>query len=149
MALYSLPLKVLPLHWIISSWILEKNSRLFITSDLNVNDYIANVSSTFCFKEISQSLVRNQLQNLKANKATGLDKVSIHVLKDSVEAVIPSVTSLFNKSLFPSIWKNAKVTAIFKTGKQSDLLNYCPSWVKYWRRQFINNYMNTWCRTRF
>ena len=108
----------------------KKLSQLFITSDLNVNDYMTDVSPTFCFKEISQSFVRNQLQNLKANKAIGLDKVSIRVLKDSVEAVIPSITSLFNKSLneslFPSIWKNAKVTAIFKTGKQSDPSNYRP-----------------------
>ena len=76
----------------------KKLSELFITSGPNVNDYMADVSSTYCFKEISQSFVRNQLQNLKANKVIGLDKVSIRLLKDSAEAVIPSITSHFKKS---------------------------------------------------
>ena len=108
----------------------KKLSELFTTSDLNVNHYMADVSSTFCFKEISQSFVRNQYTNFNANKAIGLDKVSIRLLKDSVEAVIPSFTSLFNKSIkesiFPSIWKNAKVTTIYKMGKRSDPSNYRP-----------------------
>ena len=66
----------------------------------------------------------NQLQHLKTNKAIGLDNISTRLLKDASIVIIPSLTNIFNRSLqssvYPSIWKMGKVTAIFKSGNRSD-----------------------------
>ena len=70
------------------------------------------------------------LNNLKTNKAVGLDKISARLLKDSSRVITPILTKLFNRSLasstFPSTWKSGKVTALFKSGDQSNASNYRP-----------------------
>ena len=67
---------------------------------------------------------------MKPNKAIGLDKVSARLLKDAAEVVAPSITSLFNISIqtgtYPSTWKLAKVTPLFKKGSRQDPSNYRP-----------------------
>ena len=60
----------------------------------------------------------------------GLDRISARLLKDSAECMAPALTRLFNRSLetsiFPSIWKCGKVTALFKGGDRTDCNNYRP-----------------------
>jgi len=67
---------------------------------------------------------------LKTNKAIGLDKKSARLLKDSAEFVAPVVTGILNRSLesgvFPAVWKNGKVSALFKSGNRSECNNYRP-----------------------
>ena len=79
---------------------------------------------------MSESFVFKQLKTLKTNKAIGLDKISSRLLKDSAESIAPVLTRLFNRSLdssvFPAIWKQGKVTALFKSGDKSDCNNYRP-----------------------
>ena len=81
-------------------------------------------------KEITQDFVRRSLKHLKINKATGLDKLSAHLLKDSADLITPSLTKLFNSSLqsstFPAIWKSAKGTSLHKSGDKSAPENYRP-----------------------
>eukprot|EP00112_Aurelia_sp_Birch-Aquarium-sp1_P001440 Seg1155.1 transcript_id=Seg1155.1/GoldUCD/mRNA.D3Y31 product="hypothetical protein" protein_id=Seg1155.1/GoldUCD/D3Y31 len=66
------------------------------------------------------NFVKIQLQNLKTNKAIGLDKISARLLKDSADIIAPSLQALINKSFlegkFPNNWKLAKVVALFKSG---------------------------------
>ena len=87
-------------------------------------------SNHFSFTPVSESFVFKQLKNLKTNKAIGLDKISSRLLKDSAESIAPVLTRLFNRSLdsrvFPAIWKQGKVTALFKSGDKSDCNNYRP-----------------------
>ena len=63
------------------------------------------------------------------NKAVGLDKVSSRLLDDA-DIVAPSLTSLFNISIntgcFPSTWKLAKISPLFKKGSKQDPSNYRP-----------------------
>ena len=70
------------------------------------------------------------LTKLKLNKAVGLDKVSPRLLKDAADIVLPSLTSLFNISInigcFPSTWKLAKISPLFKKGSKQDPSNYRP-----------------------
>ena len=84
----------------------------------------------FSIKEITQDFVRRSLKQLKINKATGLDKLSARLLKDSADLITPSLTKLFNSSLqsstFPAIWKSAKVTSLHKSGDKSTPENYRP-----------------------
>ena len=84
----------------------------------------------FVFQPIEESYVYGVLNNLKTNKAVGLDKISARLLKDSSSVITPILTKLFNRSLisstFPSTWKSGKVTALFKSGDQSNASNYRP-----------------------
>ena len=70
------------------------------------------------------------LKAIDVSKATGLDKIPNRLLKIATEAVAPSLTGIFNQALvtgiFPSDWKMAKVSPIFKNGFKSDLNNYRP-----------------------
>ena len=56
--------------------------------------------------------------------------ISARLLKDSTEVISAPLTKLFNLSLqssvFPSIWKSAKVSALFKGGDVSAPGNYRP-----------------------
>ena len=63
-------------------------------------------------------------------KASGPDKISHKMLKISPEKIAIPLQIIFNKSLrqckYPSSWKNAHVTAIFKKGDTSLPSNYRP-----------------------
>ena len=79
---------------------------------------------------VTSNFVKIQLQNLKTNKAIGLDKISARLLKDSADIIAPSLQALINKSFlegkFPKNWKSAKVVALFKSGDKSNCDNYRP-----------------------
>ena len=82
------------------------------------------------FKEVSEIEVFRLLSCLTISKATGLDQISAKVLKIAAPAITPSLTLIFNQSirtgLFPSGWKVAKVTPIYKTGEKTCMTNYRP-----------------------
>ena len=64
--------------------------------------------------------VERIINAMSTNKAPGIDKVPIRVIKDSLPAILPSITSIINASFklstFPSCWKIAEVTPILKDG---------------------------------
>ena len=86
-------------------------------------------NSTFEFKEIDVASVFKQLSTLQTNKSTGFDGISDRLLKDAAAIIAPTLT-IFNQSLkssiFPKIWKDGKVTLIFKSGDRSNMSNYIP-----------------------
>lgn len=63
-------------------------------------------------------------------KPVGLDKIPNALLKISRDIVGPSLTVIFQPSIrtviFPSEWKTAKVTPIFRKGERNNLNNYRP-----------------------
>ena len=91
---------------------------------------VNQASSNFAFNTISCESVTKKIKELKPNKAVGLDKVSSRMLKDAADIVAPSLTSLFNISInngcFPSTWKLAKISPLFKKGSKQDPSNYRP-----------------------
>ena len=70
------------------------------------------------------------LNKLCRSKATGLDNISAKIIRECANLISVSLCDLFNKSLlsgiFPSNWKCARVTPLFKQGEASDLNNYRP-----------------------
>lgn len=75
--------------------------------------------------------VLRELNSLKVNKSCGPDELPNKIIKLVTILIYEPLTILFNKSLsegkFPSGWKEAKVTAIFKRkGSPSQPTNYRP-----------------------
>ena len=56
---------------------------------------------------------------MPSNKAPAIDKISVRVLKDYLEPILPVVTSIINtcieSCIFPTNWKLAEVTPFPKT----------------------------------
>lgn len=79
---------------------------------------------------ISVSDILKALQSININKGPGPDSIPpIFIKKCSTKLVTP-LHYIFNKSLtcgiFPTKWKNAYVTPIYKKDDQNDVMNYRP-----------------------
>ena len=74
------------------------------------------------------SVVRKLLAKLHERKAAGLDSIPSRLLKMAGNIIAPSLTQIFIKSIntgiFPTEWKLARVTLIFKKGHDPN--NYRP-----------------------
>ena len=81
-----------------------KLSNKFSPFTYDFTQYLQGPSSSFNVIEISQECVRGELDRLKLNKATGLDKVSVRLLKDSMDIITPSLTYLLNMSIESSVF---------------------------------------------
>ena len=79
---------------------------------------------------ISQQDVRDVLNNLNVTKASGPDFISPRLLKEGATILSKPLSIIFNRSLlqgyFPSNWKDANVTAIYKKADISMPSNYRP-----------------------
>ena len=78
----------------------------------------------------SEEEILDLLCSLDGNKSTGLDEISAVMLKQTAVSIAPSLTKLFNLSIatgsFPSDWKCARITPIFKSSDSSLPNNYRP-----------------------
>ena len=67
---------------------------------------------------------------MPSDKAPGIDKISIRVIKHCLHAILPSVTSIINEFLasntFPIEWKTAEVVPVLKEGDHEKPNNYRP-----------------------
>ena len=92
--------------------------------------YMQRTQHRFSLKAPTVSTVYKLLENINVRKATGLDGVSNKLLKFAAHIVAPSLTEIFttsiNTGIFPTEWKIARVTPIFKKGKKNDLNSYRP-----------------------
>ena len=99
-------------------------------NDENVSGARLSQNTSFHFSQIEIHNVYSILNNLKANKSTGLDKIPAKILKLSAEIIAPSLTYIFNLSLASGIyineWKRARVTPIYKSEDKTKCENYRP-----------------------
>ena len=67
----------------------------------------------FTFREISEEEVLTLLLNMSTNKATGIDQLSIKLVKLADPLITHAMTVMFNKSIalgtFPCEWKTQKL----------------------------------------
>ena len=70
------------------------------------------------------------LQKLSPRKAAGIDKISSQLLRIAAPVIAPVVARLINFSFssgsFPSRWKTAKVSPLYKNGDSRDVQNFRP-----------------------
>ena len=64
--------------------------------------------------------IQKNVMSFSSNKAPGLDKVSMSVIKDALPCILPILTQIINCSLltsvFPTAWKKAEVIPVVKEG---------------------------------
>ena len=105
-------------------------AREIPTVDTDPLYYVKPSDRVFSFERINVQEVVNLVKGIDGGKATGLDNIPCKLLKIDADVVAPSLTCIFNQSLltgiYPSDWKLAKVTPIFKNGSKTDLNNYRP-----------------------
>ena len=77
---------------------------------------------------VTEEFVRKQLSSLKSDAATGFNILGAKVSNCSAHVISALITRIINKSvsLFPSRWKCARVTPIFKGGNPTDMNCYRP-----------------------
>ena len=87
-------------------------------------------SQQFSFRPVNCDEVQKVITLMPSDKAPGIDKISIRVIKHSLPAILPSVTSIINESLasntFPIEWKTAEVIPVLKEGDHEKPNNYRP-----------------------
>ena len=92
----------------------ESNESAFVPREYPPADEFVFHSS------VKWEQVERIINAMSTNKALGIDKVPIRVIKDSLPAILPSITSIINAifqlATFPSHWKIAEVTPILKDG---------------------------------
>ena len=88
-----------------------------------ITDQLSNIS--LCYKD-----VLHELNSIDVNKAVGPDLLSGIILKACSHELATPLCILFNRSLnlgvFPTAFKDANVTPVFKSGDKSKVVNYRP-----------------------
>ena len=100
------------------------------STDVKPEIYLQQTDKTLTFQAVTVDNVRDLLLKTDSKKATGLDKIPCKILKLAANIIAPSLTHIFNQSIavsiFPTEWKLARVSPIYKKGKKDDQNNYRP-----------------------
>ena len=85
---------------------------------------------TFDIPKITPSFIGKYLSHLQTKKAAGHDGISPRLLRAATSAIVEPLAKIINlclsKGTFPTSWKIAKVTPVFKVGDQLNISNYRP-----------------------
>ena len=72
---------------------------------------IFSVTGQFDFAHMDRDEVAQIVRSIPANKSSGIDKIPLSVIKDSIPATLPVITSSSNASfahgIFPQSWELA------------------------------------------
>ena len=100
---------------------------------LNQNYFVPRqyaLSDQFTLSTIDYKQIERIIAAMPSNKAPGIDKIPIRVIKDCLNPIVHPITSIVNASfqncVFPSKWKTAVVTPIPKEGDQEQANNNRP-----------------------
>ena len=100
------------------------------TSAATLPAYTDHIEHSLSQIHITERDISDLIKNIDVSKATGPDLISPRMLKQAGDAIVPSLTKLFNLSLqigrFPNSWKLAHVTPLFKKNDKTVIDNYRP-----------------------
>ena len=100
--------------------------------------------------KINPRQIQDIVLAMPTNKAPGIDKIRMPVIKDSLPAILPTLTSIINASFvtstFPLPWKTAKVTPVPKEGDHEKPNNnrpvsLLPAFSKVCEKVALNQFM--------
>lgn len=93
-------------------------------------DHCVYTSQNLTLPNISHEDVKDAIRKLKPTKSKGTDGIPNFIIKGCADILIPVLAHIFNLSLttgiYPSKWKEAVITPVFKSGKKNDIKNYRP-----------------------
>ena len=96
----------------------------------NFNVHITKHDTTLPERVISVNELKGAFFSLKINKSTGYDDISFNVVKKCFGVLHKLLLHIFNlsiqTSIFPDKLKIARVTPLFRGGKNYELGNYKP-----------------------
>ena len=96
----------------------EASKALIATHELSpANEFTSGQyipdEEKFNFRAVSSHEIRRAVMSFSFNKAPGLDKVTMSVIKDALPCILPVLTDIVNRSLlssvFPVAWKISEV----------------------------------------
>ena len=100
------------------------------TPNTTTNVLHYNFDTNLVFNEVTEEKVESLLNKLDINKSVGSDGISTKVIKIIAPSLVKTTTTLicqsFIEGTFPSIWKRARIRALWKGGDRSSLGNYRP-----------------------
>ena len=93
--------------------------------------YLKNkLDETFFINPVTEQEVMNCMKQLNPKKSAGHDALSPRLIRLCMPALVGPLTTLYNKSIsdacFPSLWKFAKVIALYKKNSRCIPDNYRP-----------------------
>ena len=103
----------------------EASKALIATHELSpANEFTSGQyipdEEKFNFCAVSSHEIRRAVMSFSSNKAPGLDKVTMSVIKDALPCILPVLTDIVNRSLlssvFPVAWKISEVIPLPKDG---------------------------------
>ena len=112
--------------------ILNSQYASVFTRDDGVIDEWNGNSQQICLNEveITEEKVRNAIDKLNEQSASGPDGIPARVIKELKEEMVKPLSILFQKSMdngeIPDEWRDAEVVPIFKKGSKADPANYRP-----------------------
>ena len=84
----------------------------------------------FNLNTIGSGEIEHIISSMPSNKAPGIDKISISILKDCLAPILAAIMSIINTSSetckFPTTWKLAEVTPLPKTENHKLANNNMP-----------------------
>ena len=103
------------------------------TSDQNkmsINDFFNENNSPFSEIQVTESDIKQAIEETKINSAPGLDGLPPIFLHKCKQNILTPLAVIMNKSIktgeIPEVWKEASITPIFKGGKKEEPSNYRP-----------------------
>ena len=95
-----------------------------------MKNMMKNRKCSFSFKSVHPDDVKRIVMGLKNTKSVGLDDLDVHTIKLIIDDILPSLTHIINLSLdssvFPDLWKSAKIIPLLKKGDPLSAKNYRP-----------------------
>ena len=99
-------------------------------NQIPISDFFNENNSPFSEIQISESDIKQAIEETKINSAPGLDGLPPVFLHKCKLNILKPLTVIMNKSIqsgeIPEVWKEASITPIFKGGKKEEPANYRP-----------------------
>ena len=114
----------------------EYFSSVFTTEDISslpvpFTKFEGNKSEHLWQLFVTHEMIAQKIKKMKDNKSPGVDGIPPKLFKEIVEQISTPLAKLFNLSLeegiFPSEWKEANITSLFKKGSRNKPDNYRPA----------------------